>query len=66
MPKSVIDVRQLRRSLNMSQTEFADKFGIGLTTLQGWEQGRRSPNGATRVLLNLIARSPDLVEEALR
>ena len=60
-----IDVRKLRRSLQMSQPEFAQRFGVNLGTLRQWEQGRRLPEGPALVLLSVIARSPDAVRDAV-
>jgi len=60
-----IDVKKLREGLNMSQPEFALKFGFSLGTLRQWEQGRRAPDGAARVLLTVISHSPKAVEKAL-
>jgi len=51
--------------LRMSQPEFALLFGFNLGTLRQWEQGRRYPDGAARVLLTVISHSPDTVKEAL-
>ncbi len=61
-----IDVRAMRRRLGLSQTEFAAKFGFQPATLRNWEQGRTCPEGPARVLLAVIARHPDAVEDALR
>jgi len=60
------DVRSLRRKLGLSQSEFAVKFGFQPATLKNWEQGRTRPDGPARVLLAVIARHPDAVEDALR
>jgi putative transcriptional regulator len=40
----VPDVRAIRRSLHMSQHEFADAFRMPLATIKNWEQGRRAPD----------------------
>ena len=60
-----IDVKKLREGLGMSQPEFALRFGFSLGTLRQWEQGRRLPDGAARVLLTVISHSPETVNEAL-
>lgn len=57
-------VREIRRSLAKTTREFEQRFGIPARTIEGWEQGRRL-DVAHRVLLTVIARSPDLVEAAL-
>jgi putative transcriptional regulator len=33
------DVREIRRGMGLSQSQFAAKFGFPLATLQNWEQG---------------------------
>src|SRR6266404_4533423 len=60
------DVRAVRRKLGLSQSEFAAKFGFQPATLRNWEQGRTQPDGPARVLLAVIARHPEAVEDALR
>jgi putative transcriptional regulator len=60
-----IDVRKIRRRLKLSQGEFAAKFGIPAATLRDWEQNRRRPEGAARVLLKVIKEEPEAVSRAL-
>ena len=60
------DVRAVRRKLGLSQSEFAARFGFQPATLKNWEQGRTRPDGPARVLLAVIARHPEAVEDALR
>jgi len=60
-----VDVRAIRERLGLSQGEFALRFGFSLGTLRHWEQGRRHPEGSARVLLTIINRAPDLVEQAI-
>jgi putative transcriptional regulator len=62
----ITDVRAVRRKLGLSQSEFAAKFGFQASTVKNWEQGRTRPDGPARVLLAVIARHPDAVEDALR
>jgi putative transcriptional regulator len=59
------DVRAVRRKLRLSQSQFAAKFGFQPATLRNWEQGRTRPDGPARVLLAVIARHPEAVEDAL-
>jgi putative transcriptional regulator len=59
------DVREIRRGMGLSQSQFAAKFGFPLATLQNWEQGRARPDTPTRVLLAVIARHPEAVEDVL-
>ncbi len=60
-----VDVATLRRGLGLSQAAFARAFGLDVTALHAWEQGRRRPDRAARVLLAVIAREPEAVLRAL-
>lgn len=60
-----LDVKQIRARVGMSQSEFAAAFGISVSTLRHWERGDRSPQGPARVLLNIVAKNPVAVLEAL-
>jgi putative transcriptional regulator len=60
-----IDVRAVRRRLEMSQDEFARHFGVSKRTVQDWEQRRRRPEGAARAFLRVIEREPEAVLRAL-
>ena len=59
------DIKAIRRRLKMSQSEFALMIGISISTLQNWEQGRRSPEGPARALLKIAAERPDALIKAL-
>ena len=61
-----VDVKAIRRRLAMTQDEFARTFGFTLHAVRNWEQGKRTPAGAARVLLMVIAREPAAVVRALR
>ncbi|MBF0269209.1 MAG: helix-turn-helix domain-containing protein [Alphaproteobacteria bacterium] len=60
-----IDVAALRRRLGLSQSAFAHSFGLDVTAIHAWEQGRRKPDRAARVLLAVIAKEPEAVRRAL-
>jgi len=60
-----INVRRIRKKLKMSQSVFADYFGVNLRTVQDWEQGRRVPTGAAKNFLFVIDQEPDAVRRAL-
>ena len=61
-----VDVKAIRRRLAMTQDEFARTFGFTLHAVRNWEQGKRTPEGAARVLLMVIAREPAAVVRSLR
>lgn len=60
-----IDVRALRKKLDMSRNEFAHRFGFEVAAVKEWEMRRRKPDRAARVLLKVIAHNPKAVERAL-
>ena len=55
----------LRKRLKLSRQKFADRFGLDVRAVQEWEQGRRVPDRAARVLLTVIDRDPESVVRAL-
>ncbi len=59
------DVRALRERLGLSQEEFAERYMLSPRTIQDWEQHRREPSDAARVLLFAIWRNHKAVEKAL-
>lgn len=60
------DVRRIREQFKLSQIEFAALMGISVKTLQNWEQGRRSPRGAARILLQVAERHPKAVWDVVQ
>lgn len=60
------DVQSLRQKFGASQSAFAKFMGVSVNTLQNWEQGRRQPTGAARVLLTIAYRRPALFRETLK
>jgi putative transcriptional regulator len=62
---SVPNVKAIRERLAMSQRAFATAYRIPLTTLQGWEQGRRRPDAPASAYLLAIARIPGEVRAAI-
>jgi putative transcriptional regulator len=65
VPKK-IDVKLIRKNLNLSQNEFASRYGFSVRTLEKWEQGIRQPEGPTRAYLVVIAYNHKAVETALQ
>ena len=52
------DIKQVRESVKVTQTEFAHLIGVNVRTLQNWEQKRSRPTGAAHALLRLVANDP--------
>ena len=60
------DVKRIRADYQLSQGEFAALIGISVATLRNWEQGRRTPEGPARILLQVAAKHPDAVWDVVR
>ena len=65
MFRNQMDVKALRTKLGLSQEAFAHRFGFSLAAVRDWEQHRRQPEQAARVLLLVIALDPTVVDKAL-
>lgn len=63
-PMPVERIRAIRRKVARSAREFERRFGIPVSTLQNWEQGRRRPDPAACLLLKVIEQDPEAVERA--
>ncbi len=60
------NVKRLRAEYQLSQNEFAALLGISVKTLRNWEQGRRTPEGPARILLQVAALHPEAVWDVVR
>jgi putative transcriptional regulator len=60
-----VDIRKLRKSVKVSQSEFAKMIGVSVDTVQNWEQGRRTPRGPAKALLRVFEDNPKAVVRAL-
>lgn len=61
----VPNVKAIRERLRLSQRQFAEMFGLSLSVVRDWEQGRFIPDQAARTLLKVIDRNPEAVRQAL-
>ncbi len=62
----LVDVRSIRAKTHQTQEGFARTYGFSIAAVRDWEQGRRQPERAARILLAMIANEPDTVERVLR
>lgn len=60
-----IDVAALRKSQGLSQSRFAARYSLPVSTIRDWEQGRRRPDRAAFLFLRLIEAEPDVVARTL-
>jgi putative transcriptional regulator len=61
----VVDVKEIRSHLHMTQSKFSDCFGFSLDAIKHWEGGRRKPEASARAFLTVIAKNPEAVIAAL-
>jgi len=57
--------RRARQATGLTQTAFADRYGVPVASLRDWEQGRRTPDSASQSYLRVIVQMPDAVADAL-
>jgi DNA-binding transcriptional regulator YiaG len=60
------DVRGVRTRLGLTRPAFAERYGLDLRTVEGWEQERFGMDRSARVLLLVIAHEPEAVARAVR
>lgn len=52
-------IAEIRKSLAMTQAEFAARCGVNLRSVQKWEGGERAPSGPALMLLAQLEREAD-------
>jgi putative transcriptional regulator len=62
----VVNVKAIRKRLDMTQKDFAQAFSLPIGTVREWEIGRRSPDQAAKVLLAVIAAKPKVVQQVVK
>jgi len=55
-------IREIRQKTRLSQTVFAEALNVSVSAVRQWEQGKRSPSGSTKVLLELLQSEPHLLD----
>jgi putative transcriptional regulator len=45
----------------IDNTVFSKLLNVNASSIRQWEQGKRKPLGSTKVLLELLKRSPDIL-----
>src|SRR5215469_2980784 len=60
-PMRPSEIRELRESLNASQTLFARLLNVSSNAVESWEQGLREPRQATLKLLHIVRKNPDVL-----
>jgi DNA-binding transcriptional regulator YiaG len=63
--KSLPEATKARHTLGLTQETFAELLGVGINTLRSWEQNKRQPSGAARMLIAIALKHPEVLEEAV-
>ena len=65
-PMPPAQVKAIRKKVAKTARAFEARFGIPAATISNWEQGRREPDVAARLLLRVIEDAPEVVEQVVR
>ena len=60
---SVDEIKETRKKLGMSQSVFAIVLGVSKKTVESWEAGRYTPDGAARRLISIMQSDPKFPEK---
>jgi putative transcriptional regulator len=60
---SVEKIKETRMKLGMSQGVFAIVLGVSKKTVESWEAGRYTPDGAARRLISIMSADPSFPEK---
>jgi putative transcriptional regulator len=60
-----IDPKAVRLKLRLTQERMAQVLGTSVSGYRKWEQSQRTPSGAARTLLRVMAKEPEAVLRAL-
>lgn len=55
-------IKNIRKTLGVSQSVFAKLLNVSLSSVRQWEQNLRKPSGSTMVLLELLEKEPTLLD----
>jgi DNA-binding transcriptional regulator YiaG len=58
-------IHRVRQQLKVSQRDFADLLNVSVGTVRAWEQGTRTPDGASQRLLQIAEQQPVVLLESL-
>lgn len=58
-PPSPVEIRKTRESLDLTQVQFAERFGIPVGSVRNWEQGIREPDPGIARLYKMLKLRPD-------
>ncbi len=59
-------IKTIREKTRLSQAVFAKLLNVSLSSVRQWEQGKRIPTGSTKVLLDLLNKSPHILDYRIK
>lgn len=59
----IINVSEIRKSLNMTQKSFADVLGVSKRTVEAWEAGKTNPTPTAKKLIYLIDQDHSVISK---
>ena len=62
---SAEDIKKIRESIHLSQAVFAKLLNVSASSVRQWEQGKRTPTGSTKILLELLEKEPHILDYRL-
>ena len=60
------DPKAIRERMQLGPSAFASLLGVSLRTVRYWEEGKRQPSGASKALLAVAAKRPDVLLEVMK
>ena len=60
------EIQAIRARTRLSQAVFAKLLNVSLSSVRQWEQGKRKPTGSTKVLLDLLNKSPHILDYRIK
>jgi len=55
------EIKTLRGKLNLTQINFAQLLGVSKKTIEAWENGKNTPTGPARRIIELLEENPNFV-----
>ena len=60
------DIQKIREKTKLSQSVFAKVLNVSPSSVRQWEQGKRTPSGSTKVLLELLKENPSILNYRIK
>ena len=60
------DIQEIRERTKLSQNVFAKVLNVSSSSVKQWEQGKRTPSGSTKILLELLKENPDILSYRIK